>query len=96
MVLSCTAHAEAVPSPDAANTGLAYVIDFEDEYYAMLGVSTATGDADASELSVVDYNKSKALRVDVKAKNPYVAFNVEGLLGENLDKVRTLTFDVGV
>lgn len=96
MLLSCTAFAETVPSPDAENNGLVYVIDFEDEYYAMLGVSTATGDADASELSVVDYNKSKALRVDVKAKNPYVAFNVEGLLGENLDKVRTITFDVGV
>ena len=96
MLLSCTAFAETVPSPDAENNGLVYVIDFEDENYAMLGVSTATGDADASELSVVDYNKSKALRVDVKAKNPYVAFNVEGLLGENLDKVRTITFDVGV
>ena len=96
MVLSCTAHAETVPSPDAANTGLAYVIDFEDENYAMLGIDTAAGNADAAGLAVEDYNNSKALRVDVKAKVPYVAFNLEGLLGENLEKVRTITFDVGV
>ena len=96
MLLSCTAFAETVPSPNAENNGLGYVIDFEDENYAMLGVSTATGDADASELSVVDYNGSKALRVDVKAKTPYIALNVEGLLGENLEKVASLTFDVGV
>ena len=96
MLLSCTAFAETVPSPNAENNGLVYVIDFEDENYAMLGVSTATGDADASELSVVDYNGSKALRVDAKAKTPYIALNVEGLLGENLEKVASITFDVGV
>lgn len=89
MLLPCAALAETA-SPDVA-----YAIDFEDENYAFLGVSTATGDADASELSVVDYNGSKALRVDVKAKNPYVALNVEGLLGENLEKVASITFDVG-
>ncbi len=71
------------------------VIDFEDGNFAFLGISTATGDADASVLSVEDYNGSKALRVDVKAKTPYVAFNVEGLLGENLEKVASITFDVG-
>lgn len=96
MLLSCTAFAETVPSPNAENNGLVYVIDFEDENYAMLGVSTATGDADASELSVVDYNGSKALRIDAKAKTPYIALNVEGLLGENLEKVASITFDVGV
>ncbi len=84
-----------VASPDAEEADLVYVIDFEDENYAMLGVSTTTGDADASELSVVDYNGSKALRVDVKAKNPYVALNVEGLLGENLANVAAISFDVG-
>ena len=87
MLLSCTAFAE--------EAGAATVINFEDGNYAMLGISTATGDADASVLSVEDYKDGKALRVDVKAKNPYVSINVEGLLGENLEKVRTITFDVG-
>lgn len=84
-----------VPSPDAEAADLVYVIDFEDGNFAMLGVSTATADADASVLSVVDYNGSKALRVDVKAKTPYIGLNVEGLLGENLDKVAAIKFDVG-
>ena len=96
MVLGCTAMAETVPSPNAADAGLAYVIDFEDGNYAMLGVDTSAGNADASGLAVEDYNGSKALRVDVKAKVPYIALNVEGLLGENLEKVRSVTFDVGV
>ncbi len=84
------------PSPDAEDAGLVYVIDFEDENFAFLGISTGTGDADASVLSVEDYNGSKALRVDVKAKNPYVVLNVDGLLGENLAKVASITFDIGV
>ena len=87
---------DVVPSPDAEAADLVYIIDFEDDNYAMLGVSTATGDADASELSVVEYDGSKALRVDVKAKTPYIALNVEGLLGDNLEKVASVTFDVGV
>ena len=88
MLLSCAAFAEEAPA--------ATVINFEDGNYAMLGISTATGDADASVLSVEDYKDGKALRVDVKAKNPYVSINVEGLMGENLEKVRSISFDVGV
>ncbi len=89
-----------VGSPDddtAAATGEpVYVIDFEDAAFAFLGVDTAAGNADASELSVVDYKDGKALRVDVKAKVPYIAMNLEGLLGENYTKVAKMTFDVGV
>ncbi len=74
----------------------ATIIDFADGNAAFAGVEMAKGNADASELSVVDYAGGKALRVDVKAKVPYVALNLEGLLGENLTKVRKITFDVGV
>ncbi|MBQ2954031.1 MAG: hypothetical protein IJE07_10885 [Clostridia bacterium] len=92
--------ADTVPSPDAdaaaAAGGLVEIIDFEDGNYAFLGVDTTAGNADASALEVVDYNGSKALHVDVKAKVPYIALNLEGILGENFDKVRTITFDVGV
>ncbi len=88
MLLSCAALAE--------ETVAATVIDFEDGNFAMLGMNTASGDADASVLTVEDYNGSKALHVDVKAKVPYVALNVEGLLGDNLEKVRSISFDVGV
>ena len=87
LLTSVSALAEAAP---------ATVIDFEDGNYAFLGVDTAAGNADASVLSVEDYNGSKALRVDVKAKVPYIAINVEGLLGENYAKLAKMTFDVGV
>ncbi|MBQ3484306.1 MAG: hypothetical protein IJA77_02235 [Clostridia bacterium] len=87
LLLGCTAAlAEAAP---------ATIIDFADGNYAFLGVDTVAGNADACELSVVDYNGGKALRVDVKSKVPYVALNIEGLLGENYVKLAKMTFDVG-
>ena len=98
LLTSVAALAEPVASPtadDAAAAAGVPVIDFEDGLFAFLGLDTAAGNADASELSVVDYNGSKALRVDVKSKVPYVALNVAGLLGENLTKVAKITFDVG-
>jgi len=88
MVMGCmTAMAETAP---------ATVIDFADGNYAFFGVDTTAGNADACELSVVDYKGGKALRVDVKSKVPYVALNVEGLLGENYVKLASMSFDVGV
>lgn len=79
-----------------ASSALTDVVDFADGSYAFLGMDTTAGNADASELSVVDYNGGKALRVDVKAKVPYVALNIEGMLGENYTKLASLSFDVGV
>ena len=92
--------ATVVPSPDAAAAADAAavvdVVDFADGNFAFLGVDTAAGNADASELSVVDYKDGKALRVDVKSKVPYIALNIEGMLGENYEKLAKMTFDVGV
>lgn len=80
----------------AAETPAATVIDFADGNFAFLGVDTTAGNADAAELSVVPYNGDQALRVDAKAKVPYIALNIEGLLGENYTKLASMTFDVGV
>jgi len=79
-----------------AETTPASIIDFADGNYAFFGVDMTAGNADACELSVVDYKNGKALRVDVKSKVPYVALNIEGLLGENYTKLASMTFDVGV
>lgn len=79
-----------------AETAPATIIDFADGNYAFLGVDTTAGNADACELSVVDYKGGKALHVDVKAKVPYIALNIEGLLGENYTKLASMSFDVGV
>lgn len=72
------------------------VIDFEDGVYAFLGMDLSAGNADASVLGLVDYNGSKALKVDVQKKTPYIAFNLDGLLGENIVKVHTITMDAGI
>lgn len=98
MLSSVSTLAETVESPtgETAAAATATVIDFADGNYAFLGIESVAGNADASVLSVVDYNGGKALRVDVKAKVPYIAVNVEGLLGENLSKLAKITFDVGV
>ena len=79
-----------------AETAPATIIDFADGNYAFLGVDMTAGNADACELSVVDYKGGKALRVDVKSKVPYIALNIEGLLGENYVKLAGMSFDVGV
>lgn len=88
MVMSCV--------PVMAESAPATIIDFADGNFAFLGVDTTAGNADACELSVADYNGGKALRVDVKSKVPYIALNIEGLLGENYTKLASMSFDVGV
>ena len=81
--------------PVLAEEAPATIIDFADGNYAFCGVDTTAGNADACELSVVDYKGGKALRVDVHAKVPYVALNIEGLLGENYTRLAAMSFDVG-
>ncbi len=81
----------------SAETASADKIDFADGAYGFLGLSTAKGNADAAaELSVVDYNGGKALKVVSKGKAPYVAFNIEGLLGDKLGDVRAVSATFGI
>lgn len=87
--------ASPVASPVAG--AVSSIIDFADGNFGFLGMDTTLGNADASELSVVDYNGGKALCVSPAAgRVPYVSLNVEGLLGENLSRLAKITFDVGV
>ena len=79
-----------------ADEAAATVIDFEDGAYAFLGLSTAKGNADASVLSVEDFNGSKALKVTPQGKVPYVSLNVEGLLGDRLADLRAVSVDYAV
>ena len=89
------AEAEAEPEAEAP-AATAEVIDFEDGNFAFLGVSTLKGNADpAAVLSVVDFNGSKALKVEAPAKFPYVALNVEGLLGDRLADVAAISASFG-
>ena len=81
----------------SAETAAVDKIDFADEAFGFLGIATAKGNADAAaELSVVDYQGAKALKIDSKSKAPYVAFNIEGLLGDQLSKVRAISATYGI
>lgn len=71
-------------------------IDFEDGLCAFAGALAYRGNADTSVLSVVEFNGSKALKVDSQGKVPFIALNLDGLLGENLPKVRTIQLDLGI
>ena len=81
----------------AAETEAVSKIDFADGAFGFLGVATAKGNADATaELSVVDYHGGKALKVVSHGKVPYVAFNIEGLLGDRLADVRAISATFGI
>ncbi|MBQ2462146.1 MAG: hypothetical protein II504_06875, partial [Clostridia bacterium] len=81
----------------SAETPAADKIDFADGAFGFLGLSTAKGNADAAaELSVVDYQGGKALKIASTGKAPYVAFNIEGLLGDKLSEVRAISATFGI
>ena len=71
-------------------------IDFEDGLFGFAGMDkTIAGNADASVLSVEDYNGSKALKVVPQGKVPYVAFQMDALLGDNVANVKTIEMTIG-
>ena len=81
---------------EAAAPVTAEIIDFEDGAYGFVGLSTAKGNADGSAtLEVVEYNGSNALKVTPAGKAPYVAFNVEGLLGDRFADLASLSIEFG-
>ena len=72
-------------------------IDFEDGNMAFAEIYTLPANADPSELSIVDYNGSKALQVkNVNGQVPYVAIDATSLLGADVTKVASMEFTVGV
>lgn len=72
-------------------------IDFEDSKFDFIMMDTAPGDADGSELSIVDFNGSKALKVDVvEGGVPYVGIDVASLVGDRITDVRTIKLEAGI
>ena len=73
-----------------------YVVDFEDGNYSFVSMKTDDG-GDASVLSVVDFNGSKQLKVDVQdcANVPKVNFSINQLLAsDDFDKVKTIEMEI--
>ncbi|HKL99275.1 MAG TPA: hypothetical protein VJZ06_05160, partial [Mobilitalea sp.] len=70
-------------------------LDFEDGLYGFATVYTAPSNADASELSVVDFGGSKALKVtNMNAKIPYIAIDIASLVGDKIADVKNITMDI--
>ena len=97
VLLLCVAVALGLAATAAcAAEAAAPSIDFEDGLYGFVGLDMSAGNADESALSVVDYNGSKALKVAVQKKVPYVIFEISALLGDNVAKLQSVTMDIGI
>jgi len=72
-------------------------IDFEDGRMGFAVVYTMPPNADPSELDIVEWNGSKALRItNVAGQLPYIAFDINRLLGSRIEEVTSIEMTVGV
>lgn len=88
--------AMAALSAVSVSASAASIVDFEDGNYSFVSMKTDDG-GDDSELSVVDFNGSKQLKVAVKDCTliPKVKFDINAILGDdNMEGVKTIEMDV--
>lgn len=75
-------------------------IDFEDGNLGFIKLNVMTPDADEPDLSIVDFNGSKALKVTPKSelsgKIETLGFDVSSLLGDKVADVASVSFDIAV
>ena len=92
-----TAATEATETPATeAPVAATPSVDFEDGKFAFMKVNSEKGGADKSELSVGDFNGSKAVKVtNVEGKNMFIGINVSALLGDKIGDVKTINIDLG-
>lgn len=91
-----TQQADSTATLEPVDDASAPSIDFEDGLFGFTGMDMSVGNADASELSVVDFNGSKALEVAVQSKSPYVIIDVGQLFGEKVADISKITMDIAV
>ena len=71
-------------------------VDFEDGSMSFVQLYTQAANADNSELSIADFNGSKALYVkNVDGNVPYVAFDISSMLGADVAKVASIEMTIG-
>lgn len=81
----------------AAPTVVEASIDFEDGNMGFVAPFMVPADAAEVEMSIVDFNGSKALQVkNLTGKVPYVAVDATSLLGADVAKVATIEMTLGV
>lgn len=70
-------------------------ITFEDEKFGFIKLDSSPGNADLSELSIVDSLGSKALKVTIKdGKVPYIAIDASSLLKDKVTELRKMELSV--
>ena len=72
------------------------VVDFEDGLFGFAAVEKLVGNAGDAEISIADFNGSKALKVTVPAKVPYVTIGLDALAGDKIADVRAIRMDIGL
>lgn len=71
-------------------------VDFEDGSISFVKLYTREANADNSELSVVEYNGSKALYIqNMEGKTPYVALDISSMLGTEVTRVASIEMTIG-
>ncbi|MBD5495673.1 MAG: hypothetical protein HDR12_15245 [Lachnospiraceae bacterium] len=84
-------------STEPAPTVVEASIDFEDGSCSFAAPYMQPGNAAEIELSVADFNGSKALQVkNLDGNAPFVAIDVASLLGADVSKVANIEMDLGV
>ena len=72
-------------------------IDFEDGLFAFVGSDKVVSpSSDNSVYSVEDYNGSKALKVTPQGGVPYVGFQMDALLGDQVSNLKTVEMTIGI
>ena len=85
----------AAPTPEPVAEDAS--IDFEDGNMGFVSAYSMPADAADVELSVADFNGSKALQVkNLTGKNPYVAIDATSLLGADVAKVASMELSIGI
>jgi len=87
---------EAANGGETAPTGEAS-IDFEDGLFAFVGNDKVVSpSSDNSVYSVEDYNGSKALKVTPQGGVPFVGFQMDALLGDQVSSLKTVEMTIGI
>ena len=73
-------------------------IDFEDGQFGFVGIdkTVASAKADDFVFELTNYNGSQALKVTPQEKIPYVGIQVDALLGDSADQVKTVEMSLGI
>ncbi len=87
---------ESVATPTPAPVVEEASIDFEDGNMGFTAVYTMPANSGNAELSIADFNGSKALKVvNLDGKVPYVAIDAASLLGADVAKVAKMELTLG-